>query len=57
MTIILDSTSMPYKVVKKPVKSSKKDWAIINKNSGRIVGRSTSKKKAEASVRARYANE
>jgi hypothetical protein len=47
---------MPYKVVKKPVKSGK-DWAIVRKDTGRIVGRSTSKKKARASVRARYAND
>lgn len=49
---------MPYKVEKRPVKSGK-DWAILEKSGGswHVVGRSTSKKKAEASVRARYANE
>lgn len=47
---------MPWKVRKKPIKG-KKDWAIVNKNTGKIVGRSTSKKKAKSSVRARYANE
>jgi hypothetical protein len=47
---------MPYNIKKKPIKG-KKDWAIINKNTGKIVGRSTTKKKAEASVRARLASE
>lgn len=46
---------MPYKIKKKPIKGNK-DWAIINKEKNKIVGRSTTKKKAEASVRARYAN-
>lgn len=47
---------MPYSVVKKPVKSGK-DYAIKNKDTGKIVGRSTSREKAKASVRARMANE
>ena len=41
---------MPYKVIKK---SGKKPWKIIALNTGQIVGSSTSKKKAEASVHAR----
>lgn len=50
---------MPYQVKRKPIKGSNKDWAILKKEgkSWRIVGRSTSKEKAQASVRARYANE
>ncbi|MFH1387232.1 MAG: hypothetical protein ABIH50_06170 [bacterium] len=41
---------MPYKVVKR---KGAKPWKIIALNTGEIVGSSTSKKKAEASVRAR----
>jgi len=50
---------MPYKVVKKPVKGSDKDWAIMKKegSSWKIVGRSTSKQKAKESIQARHANE
>lgn len=49
---------MPYSVERRPVKSGK-NWAIIKKEGGKktVVGRSTSKAKAKASVRARYANE
>lgn len=49
---------MPWDVVYKPIKSSEKDWAIRKKVNGhyRIVGRSTSRKKALASKRARYAS-
>lgn len=47
---------MPYKIEHRPVKSGK-DYAIINKDTHKVVGRSTSKKAAQASVRARYANE
>lgn len=43
---------MPWKVKKK---SGKKPWKIV-KPSGKVVGSSTSKKKAKASVKARYAN-
>lgn len=43
---------MPYTVRKKGTK-----WEIIRKTDGKVVGTSDSKKKAEASVRARYANE
>lgn len=46
---------MPYTVRRKPVKSGK-NWAILDEM-GRIKGRSTSKEKAEASVRARLAGE
>lgn len=48
---------MPYKVEYRPTKKSKKDWVIINRRTGRIVGRSTSERKAETSVRARLASE
>jgi len=50
---------MPWKVKKKPVEGSSKDWAILKEENGhwKIVGRSTSKAQAEASVRARYASE
>jgi len=52
---------MPYKVEKRESKT-KPNWAILKEEpegSGnwKIVGRSTTKSKAEASVRARYANE
>ncbi len=43
---------MPYTVRKKGNK-----WEIIRKTDGKVVGRSDSKDMAEASVRARYANE
>lgn len=43
---------MPYKVVKQGAK-----YAIVNKDTGKTVGHSETKAKAEASVRARYANE
>lgn len=43
---------MPYKVVKQGVK-----YAIVNKDTGKTVGHSDTRAKAEASVRARYANE
>jgi len=43
---------MPYKVEKR---SGDKPYKIINKDTGKTVGSSTSKVKAEASVRARYA--
>lgn len=47
---------MPYKIEKRPVKG-KDDWAIIVKATGEIVGRSNTKEKAKASVRARMASE
>ena len=43
---------MPYKIVKR---GGEKPFKIINKDTGKQVGSSTSRKKAEASVRARYA--
>lgn len=43
---------MPYRIEKRGSK-----YAIINKNTGKTVGKSTTKAKAEASVRARYAGE
>jgi hypothetical protein len=39
------------------VKKSGDKWAIVTKGSGEVVGHSDSKEKAEASVRAMYANE
>lgn len=46
---------MPY-IVRKRGKG-KRPWKIIKKDTGKVVGSSTSKSKAEASVRARYSNE
>lgn len=43
---------MPYRIVKR---TGERPYKIINKNTGKVVGSSTSKSKAEASVRARYA--
>lgn len=43
---------MPYKVVKR---AGKKPYKIIDKDTGKIVGSSTSKARALASVRARLA--
>jgi hypothetical protein len=40
---------MPYSIQKKPVKSGK-NYAIVNKNTGKIVGRSASKDKAKADL-------
>ncbi len=45
---------MPYKVEKR---SGDRPYKIINKDTGRVVGSSTSKEKAQASIRARYAGE
>lgn len=45
---------MPYKVIKT---AGAKPWAIINKNTGKTVGRSDTKADAESSVRARLAGE
>lgn len=45
---------MPYKIVKR---SGERPWKIIKKDTGKVVGSSTSKAKAKASVRARYAGE
>jgi len=44
---------MPVHVIYKPIKG-KRDWAIVER-SGKIVGRSTSKKKAQSSANARNA--
>jgi hypothetical protein len=43
---------MPYKIIKR---SGKKPWKIIALATGKVVGSSTSKKKAEASARIRLA--
>ena len=50
---------MPWRVRHRPIKSGNEDWAIEKQEkdgSWHIVGRSTSKDKARASVRARYAS-
>jgi hypothetical protein len=47
---------MPVVVRYRPVKSRKRgNWAIVNKRSGRIEGRSTTKAKAKAAARVRNA--
>ncbi len=43
---------MPYKIIKR---NGKKPWKIIAISTGKVVGSSTSKKKAEASARIRMA--
>ena len=43
---------MPYSIKKVDSK-----WAIVNKETGKTVGKSTSKEKAKSSVRARMAGE
>ena len=43
---------MPYKTVKR---KGKKPWKIIALNTGKVVGSSTTKKNAQASIRARNA--
>lgn len=45
---------MPYSIRKT---GGKKPYKIVRKDTGKTVGSSTSKSKAEASVRARYAGE
>ena len=45
---------MPYKIVEK---GGQRPFKIINKETGKQVGSSTSKAAAQASVRARYAGE
>jgi len=46
---------MPYKIVHHP--EEKRPWVIINTETGKRVGSSTSRDDAEASVRARYMSE
>lgn len=43
---------MPYKIAKR---GGEKPYKIINKDTGKVVGSSTSRAKAEASARARNA--
>ncbi len=43
---------MPYKILKQ---NGPKPYKIINKDTGKVVGSSTSRSKAEASIRARHA--
>lgn len=45
---------MPYRIQKL---GGEKPWKIIKKDTGEIVGSSKTKKDAQASIRARYANE
>ena len=45
---------MPYKVVKR---TGAKPWKIVNEDRNETVGSSTTKAKAQASVRARLAGE
>jgi hypothetical protein len=45
---------MPYAVVKK---DGPRPFKIIRKDTGKIVGSSTTRAEAQASIRARYANE
>jgi hypothetical protein len=47
---------MPYNIKYKPDKGGR-PWKIINKETGRVVGSSKTRKAAEASVRARMAGE
>lgn len=42
---------MPYKVVKR---GGSRPWKIVKTTTGEVVGSSTTKAKAQASVRARY---
>lgn len=44
---------MPWKVKRG---KGKRPWKIIKADTGKVVGSSTTKAKAKASVRARYAN-
>ena len=45
---------MPYRIEKR---TGERPYKIIKKTTGKVVGSSTSRAKAEASIRARYANE
>lgn len=45
---------MPYRIVRK---DGPRPYKIVNRDTGRIVGSSTTKAKAEASIRARWASE
>ena len=45
---------MPYRIEKK---TGKRPYKIINKNTGKVVGSSTSKSNAQASINARLAAE
>jgi len=46
---------MPYSI--KHVEGDKRPWKIVKSDTGKIVGSSTSKADAEASIRARWASE
>ncbi len=45
---------MPYKVMKR---SGSRPWKIVKTTTGEVVGSSTTKANAQASVRARYRGE
>lgn len=45
---------MPYKIVRK---KGKRPWKIINKETGKVVGSSSSESEAKSSARARMAAE
>jgi len=45
---------MPYKIEKR---TGDRPWKIISKDTGKVVGSSVTKAQAQASIRARYANE
>jgi len=45
----------PVKVVHKPIKGNK-DFAIVEKDTGKVVGRSETRAKAQASANARNAS-
>ena len=51
--LLVGVMNMPYKVVRR---KGKRPYKIVNKRTGKTVGSSTSKAKANASVRARYAH-
>ena len=44
---------MPYSIKKG---SGKRPWKLVKKSTGKVVGTSTSKTKAQAAMRARYAH-
>ncbi|MFA5377200.1 MAG: hypothetical protein WC455_15730 [Dehalococcoidia bacterium] len=52
---------MPYRIENRPghkdSEGKRAPYVIINKDTNRIVGSSSSKEKAQATIRARYAHE
>jgi len=45
---------MPYRIVKR---SGARPWKVVKAATGKVVGSSTSKANAQASIRARHAHE